>query len=144
MAVALVCRRVAGFWAIGRVTERVQQRLLDVVRSSCPEVRIAGEFLWARDQVAEGYSGFRVPAAGGTSVREAEEIPREEAANVAAALLPRLVSLPRRDLVREMARVFGFQRLGRRVEERMDDGVTLLARRGGCLVAGEMVSVRIR
>jgi very-short-patch-repair endonuclease len=144
VAIDLACRRVAGAWTIERVTDRVRRRILEVVQGSCPEVRIEGMFLWARDRKAEGFSGFRVPGPDPASVREAEEIPAEEAANAAAALLPRLVSLPRRDLVREMAKTFGFQRLGRRVEERMEQGVALLAARGGCSVAEDVVSLSRR
>ncbi|MFH1707858.1 MAG: DUF3320 domain-containing protein [Planctomycetota bacterium] len=141
VAVDLACRRVAGAWSIERITERVRHRLLGVIRQSCPEVRVEGAFLWPREQKAEAYSGFRVPGTDCISAREAEAIPPEEAANAAAALLPRLVSLPRRDLVREMAKLFGFHRLGQRVEERMEEGVSLLANRGGCSVEGDLVSV---
>jgi very-short-patch-repair endonuclease len=141
VAVTLAARRVARLWGIEKVTEKARDRMVDVIRTAVPEARVAGEFLWGRDQQAARYTGFRVPGDDSTSQREAEEIPPEEAANAAEALLPRLVSLPRRDLTREMAKLFGFQRLGRRVEGRMEEGVTLLASRGGCVVTGDVVSL---
>ncbi len=141
VGVDLVCRRVAQFWGVDRVTERVRRRLLEVVGRFCPEVRIEGEFLWARERTSSSYSFFRVPTEDSSTQREAEEIPTEEVANAVAALLPRLVSLPQRDLVREVARLLGFQRVGRRVEERMAEGINLLAARGGCGCRDGIVSV---
>ncbi|NUN52686.1 MAG: DUF3320 domain-containing protein [Planctomycetaceae bacterium] len=135
----LAARRLGALWEIDRVTSKVRARLREAHQYYPGGVRIEGEFLWPAEVEAGAWGVFRVPGGEEGDFREAEDIPPEEAANAAAGLLRGLVSLPRKDLVRAMGRLFGFQRLGRRVEERMEEGIALLAARGGCEIAGEAV-----
>ena len=80
-------------------------------------------FLWNAGQDAERYRRFRVPTEeDAETFREAAEIPIEEVANAAAALLKVHVSLPLTDLARETARQFGFERMGPKVQVRMVRG----------------------
>ena len=137
----LAARRLGVLWGIDRVTSKVRAQVLEACRAHASGVRIEGEFLWPKGLEPETWTGFRVAGADPGSLREAEHIPPEEAANAAAALLQGLVSLPRRDLIREMGKVFGFQRLGRRVEARMEVGIRMLAGRGGCRMAGDLVNI---
>ena len=133
-------RALAAPWGISRVTSTVRRRLLDLVAGASPRVEARGEFLWSRDHPPASFRGFRVPTADPGTGRSAEEIPPEEVANAAAALLPQLVSLPVPDLVRELGRLFGFARMGKRVETRMTEGVRLLASRGGCRIQDGVAS----
>jgi hypothetical protein len=71
--------------------------------------------------------------------REATDIPPEEIANAAQHLLGQHISLPLDDLVRETARLFGYQRTGQRVEPAIRRGITLLLTRQMAREEGGMV-----
>jgi len=65
--------------------------------------------------------------------------PPEEIANAAQHLLSQHISLPLDDLVRETARLFGYQRTGQRVEPAMRRGIALLLTRQMAREEGGMV-----
>ncbi|PTQ55787.1 MAG: hypothetical protein BSOLF_1480 [Candidatus Carbobacillus altaicus] len=63
-------------------------------------------------------------------------------ANAVLYVLRRGVSLPADDLVREMARLLGYQRTGQTVEKRMRMGIELLITRGKVReVSGALVDI---
>jgi hypothetical protein len=71
-----------------------------------------------------------VPGEDEISRREARDLPPEEIANAALAVLEQQVSLPAADLMRETGRLFGFQRMGQTVEKCMSEGIGLLFKSG--------------
>ena len=64
-----------------------------------------------------------------------------ELANAAQAVLADNVSLPTEALAREVARVFGVQRVGTGALEQASRGVRALVARGDALADGESVRV---
>ena len=84
---------------------------------------------------------IRLPDPEDTSPRKAEEIPPQEIANAAEWILQRQISLPKEDLVRETARLFGIQRMGNKVISSMESGIEILSKRNRCELNNAMVTL---
>lgn len=140
----LLCKRVAHFWGIQRVTARVQERMKTLVRSAQFRKTVAGEitFVWPARVEPETYSEFRVPGGEENSRRDADDLPPEEIANAALHVLQGQLSLPTQDLVRELARLFGYQRIGQNVDRCLRTGIAVLIKRGGAEEQNGIVVVR--
>lgn len=91
-----------------------------------------GTFLWRSDQSIETYSDCRIPAEGGER-RAMEEICPEEIANAAEKIVTRQISLQREDLVREIAKLFGYPRVGDVIEAAAETGIRLAQTKGTIL-----------
>jgi hypothetical protein len=132
----LAAKRVTSFWGFGRVGKRA----LDRVRSLVPKDKVniqktkIGTFLWPADQDPDTYAGFRIPGDDPDSQRSPEDLPVEEVANAALHVLGQEISLPLEDLARSTSRVFGFQRAGPVVQDRMQRGIRLLADKGAAVI----------
>lgn len=141
ISLSLAARRVAAAWGFERVRAPAQERIWRLIPKN--EVRLevgeAGAFLWPRELAPAEYRGFRVPGASGDSVRGAEDLPVEEIANAALHLLESHMSAPMDELVRETARLFGFQRVGHLVETRMRTGLQHLVQRAAARIEGDAV-----
>lgn len=128
----LLCRRVIQAWGMGRVGGRIEERM----RTLCAGARLNASrngktmVYWRPDLKPEEYEGFRVPGAEPDSQRKAEELPDEEIANATRHVLRDQISLPEPDLIREVARLFGYQRTGVNVEAALRRGVRYLLKRG--------------
>ena len=96
-------------------------------------------FLWPDGLDPAAYRAFRIPGDSANARRDATDLPPEEIANAAQHLLNQHISLPMDDLVRETARLFGYQRTGPRVEHAMSRGIALLLRRHTAREEGGMV-----
>jgi very-short-patch-repair endonuclease len=133
ISLGLAARRVARAWNIERVTERAVARFADVAQT-CSAVRLERiglvTFLWPATVDPAAYRDFRTPGDGADGERPAEDLHPVEVANAAHYVLTRHVSLPLDDLVRETARLLGYQRLGRRVRDSMQRGVEHLVASG--------------
>ncbi len=137
-------RIVAERFGIERVTQRVQTHVLEALASMDPTPTLADDFVWHSEQGPDDYRGFRTPGPGSEPVRGAEEIPPIEIANAAEWILSRQISLPQEDLERELARTFGFARMGSRVRAAMTDGIVRLEGRGGCRRQGHRITIADR
>lgn len=100
-----------------------------------------GEFLWPAELRPEDYSGFRTLLPNGERPRGATDLPLEEVGNAVLHLLEHNLSAPRGELVRETARLFGFDRLGSNVADRMEQAIDALVARGSVAEDGEMVTL---
>ncbi len=87
-------------------------------------------FLWASHQDPRTYDVVRVQGREDRDRRNANEIPPEEVANAAAAVLRDQVSMDADDLSREAGRVLGFNRMGKQLKARMSLGLDVLVQRG--------------
>jgi very-short-patch-repair endonuclease len=132
-------------WGVGRATERVRNRITRLVARGGPGFRVEDEVFWPDAIDRDVWREFRVPTDDPASRRTIEEIPLEEAANAAEALLAIHVAIPRGDLVRETARLLGFGRTGARVEDHLERALDLLAARERVRISPEgMVSAAPR
>lgn len=129
----IVARRVAEHWRVGRVTSRTVNRIENLTRKADVKVvrETEGVFLWAPGQDPKTFSLFRIAGESENGKRDAECLPPQEIANAALHVLEQNVSLPVADLVRETARLLGYQRTGPAVEKAMRSGINLLVRKGG-------------
>ena len=129
--------------AVGRrrISKKFGLRVLSTLQGDRDEdVRRFGDFLWLIQQNPAELEGFRVPDERDHSTRRsAEEIPAEEIANAMHVILERNVHLAEDDLLRETAKVFGINRLGKKVREEIARGLALLQRQGRCVRDGKDV-----
>lgn len=128
----LTAKRIAAAWGFGRTTNRLVARIQALATPATVAIQntAGGVFLWPAGMAPDRYAGFRVPDRNGEGERQPPDLPLEEVANAAAFLLASHFSAPLEELIRETARLFGFMRLGRRVDERIREGIELLVRRG--------------
>ena len=137
----LVARRVAEHWGVGRVTARTVKRIeASTGKANVKVVREADMvFLWAPSQDPKTFTLFRVAGENENSKRDAEYLSPQEVANAALHVLEQHVSLPVADLVRETARLLGYQRTGPAVDKAMRGGIGLLVRKGGAKEENGMI-----
>ncbi len=137
----IVARRVAEHWGVGRITSRTIKRIEGLTGKA--DVKIVretdGAFLWIPSQDTKTFSLFRISGENENSKRDAECLPPQEVANAALHILEQHVSLPVADLVRETARLLGYQRTGPAVDKAMRSGVGLLVKKGGAKEENGMV-----
>jgi very-short-patch-repair endonuclease len=139
----LLARRVASYWGIERVSKKVVSHITDLLHGS--GLRLArsrgGDFLWPGKTLPKEYKIFRVPGAHEISCRNPSDLPLEEVANAAVHILEAQISLPVEDMVREMGKLFGFKRTGRKVKERMELGIDKAVRTQRAVREGDKVKV---
>ncbi len=119
---SVLLRRVLQCCGISRGGSRIQsyaESLLEGLGARWTE-EDGRRFCWLSSQDPQSYRGVR--EAGG---REAKEIPAQEAANAAVLVLREQIGLPRADLVRETAKLFGFTRTGPVVTAMAESGIRL-------------------
>ncbi|HEX2691858.1 MAG TPA: DUF3320 domain-containing protein, partial [Kofleriaceae bacterium] len=128
MHLDLLARRVAAYFGIGRLTQRVtdQVRVALAGRGRWGE---EADVVWRLDQDPDGIPAVRVAGQGASARREIEEVPLSEVAAAARIVVERAVGIAANDLVRDAARLLGFSRITERVIERVASGVRLAARR---------------
>ncbi len=125
VTVDLALRRVGESFGLGRVGSRARVRILDILGSSDLHVRENGGIatIWKDAAQVETWRGYRPNT--GSDQRAIGEIPAEELVGAIVDALETNVSLSREDLQREAARLLGFQRMGRIVQERLTLAVDL-------------------
>jgi very-short-patch-repair endonuclease len=133
---ANLARRIAEAWQVSRVTERVRERVREVLPGG---VVVVDEVIWFGEVDAASFRGFRVPHDGAASVRAADDLPIVEVANAMQWLLRQHAALGEHDLAREAARCFGIQRLGSVVRDVMARALEHLVESGRGRRDGEMV-----
>ncbi|HJW75648.1 MAG TPA: DUF3320 domain-containing protein [Thermoleophilia bacterium] len=141
----LVARRLASRFGIQRLTVRVAQRITDLVDQLQGERQVLrrSEFVWPGDLDPESYRDFRRAAVDDQPTRDLDMIAPEEIANAASALLEDAGSLDRAALAREVARLFGIQRLGNSVRECVERGLELLVMSGRAAIRGDRIHVGV-
>ena len=135
ISLALLSRRVGAYFGIGRVTDKVEARVRDVVAARArfgtgDDVDVA----WRADQNPAAWPTVRVPGLAAETKREASDVPVAEVAAAALVVLSRNLGLDVADLHRETAKLLGFARYTDKVAARMRDGLTALVARGACKV----------
>ncbi len=122
----LLIRRVLQSFGIARAGTRIQARTDEIlgrmrVHST---VQNGQRFYWAPSQKPEIYEDFRA-SGDGENRRDAKDLPVQEAANAACAVLKEQIGLPREDLIREMSKLLGYARSGNIVVSIMSNGISL-------------------
>ena len=113
-----------GAWGIGRAGSRIVAHLDSIISGMSIRQTQHGKqsILWHSTQHPNTYRHYRV-AAEESDKRDAEDLPPEEIAVAVKEIVSRQLSLPRAEAIRECARIFGYARMGSKVEEAMGTGV---------------------
>lgn len=85
-----------------------------------------GRFLWPCGVKPEEYDIFRVPGSSAASKRDIKDIPPQEIMNAALYVLESSISLPKENLIKETAKLLGFGRVGRIIEETIETAINML------------------
>ncbi len=114
----LLTRRVVQSFGIARAGSRIQNRMTQILNNAeLNRTQSDGQLVfWKTGQDPESYTGFRA-SSGEKTKREARDVPVLEAANAICQVLYDQISLPEDDLIREAARMMGYNRLGSVVTE---------------------------
>lgn len=130
ISLGLLARRIAEAWGFGRVTAQAQERVKSLIGSGTLR-ESDGDllFLWPQGQDPRSYEAFRVPD-GPLTQRDALDLPLAEVRNAALHVLRTSGGAPADEVAKEVARLFGFQRMGARVAGRVNAGVRALVEAG--------------
>ena len=128
-------------WGFNRAGTKIQERVAACVRSLPTEKRpkLVGTFFWPNGIDPSTYTAFRTPDAGDPNPRPIQEIPPEELANAALALIGQYGSMTRDDLLRSTANIFGISRLGTNVKDAVENALQKLVKAGRVRLDGEQV-----
>jgi len=128
-------------WGFNRAGTKIHERVISCVQSLPMEKRpkLVGTFYWPNNVDPNRYTSFRTPVAGDTNPRSIQEIPPEELANAAKALVEHYGSMSREDLLRSTANIFGISRLGINVKDAVENALRKLVKAGCVRLEEEQV-----
>ncbi len=135
----LLCRRILASWSVSRLGSRIDAYFNSLfkqmnLKSSDGERR----FYWNENQNPETYFHYRFSEFE-SERRDASDISPEESSNAVHEILENMISLNEGDLIKETARLFGFNRIGGNVESSMIEGIKKAVQRGFAKTEDERV-----
>ena len=133
-----IARKLAAVYGIERVGSNVRLTAERATKVGVSErmFQLKGEFLWSNDGVAP-----RVPGPG-DDPRPIEEVSSEEIGAALEIIVEREIGISRDSLVRTTARVFGYDRSGSKVEERISEAIDRLFSNGRFSLYGEQITLK--
>ena len=142
---ALLARRVAAYFGVGKVTPRITEAVAAAAASRTRASDDEPGVLWRLDQDPTALPAVRVASDAIESRRDIDEVPLVEIVGAAVVVVDRTAAAPIGNLVRDAARLLGYARITDRVIERVRLGVELAAKSGAIRIDGERaVSVTAR
>ena len=143
ISLELATKRLATPWGVTRMTKKVKNWVSALMGKFADKKRpqLVEDFLWRVDQKPGEFEGYRVPAPGQEPPRDAEDIPTIELANGAEQVLVTSIALPRNDLVKETARLFGFSRAGAKLKKVINEAIDLLVEQKRCKLDKDRVTL---
>jgi len=129
---SLLTARVRAQWGLKASGKRIFERVRSIASATGALTVTRGEstFYWPSGSEPDRWSNFRVAGEDPLDQRAVDDIPLEEIAAAAHAVLSTQLSLTKDGLVAETARLLGYKRTGRKVIECIGSGVDLLVSRG--------------
>lgn len=120
----LLVRHVLQSFGIARAGSRIQTRTDEILTRMQLQftVQDGQKFYWADTQNPNTYADFRATGEGDNK-RDAKDLPVQEAANAALAVLKEQIGLPKEDLIRETAKLLGYSRSGNIVVSILSEGI---------------------
>ena len=127
---SLLTRKIVQSFGIARVGNRIQAYMNKIYkRMHLTSTFSDGERVyWKNGQTPESYTDFRVNTE--KVKRDAKEVPVEEAVNAVVKAIENQFSLSHEDLVKESAKLMGFNRVGNAVYARFELAVQSAKERG--------------
>ena len=128
---SLLIRRVVQSFGITRSGSRLQSYIQSLLTQMKLETTAqqGQSFYWPRTKSPKDYTAFRTSGEADYK-RDAKELPVQEIANAAVAVLRQQVGLPADDLIRESARLLGYARMGSALRQVIADGISYGVRHG--------------
>jgi len=139
---ALLCRRILQAWSISRLGSRIEA-FFDLLfkQMSISHTQGRQRFYWNINQDPTSFIKYRVSDLE-THRRDALDISPEEVSNAVHEVLENNISLSKTDLIKESAKLFGYNRIGGNVELSMMDGIIKALERGFAIVEDERVFLK--
>ena len=136
----LLFRRVLADWGFTRAGARIRS-VLEAVRPSERIKTHRGEepVYWPANLDPETFTIYRVPDPDSAERRALEEIPYRELENAVFGVLENYLALPGEDLLREVARRFGFTRLTRTAREHLEPVLPRLLESRRIILRGDTI-----
>jgi len=118
---SVAVQRIADAYGFGRAGRVIRNRVFEAIDGAVAtgEIKKRGDFLWRKDQ---DEAEPRRPKVGETP-RTINEIALEEIAAASECVLQQQISLPLDDLIRETARVLGYDRAGQLIQDRVRSAI---------------------
>jgi hypothetical protein len=140
---SLLSKRILNAWGISRLGVRLNDYLTTIYsRMGLKHTSQSGiYFYWNREQEPLNYSKFRVPG-DDDSKRNADDLAKEEIICGIKEVLTNQISLPENDLIREVAKIFGYARLGGNVEQAMKMGIDFALQKELVISKNERIVLR--
>jgi hypothetical protein len=137
--VEVALRRVAECFALPKLSARARQRIEAAITELAAKggAALHDDFLWQPASDPAAYQGFRRPE-GGES-RELEHIAPEEIANAGRVILAQSLSIAEDEWVRETARLFGVQRVGKHAVAQVRRGLEQILAARECHREGDRI-----
>lgn len=128
----LMKKRVLLCWGMMRNTPKSDAVFEEILREvPITQTNTAGNtFLWLENMDPCKYGIYRLHEEGALEKRNLSQIPAEEAVNAVKEVLDKNVSLSRDDLVKETAKVFGFNRVTASIDQVLGIAISYAEQRG--------------
>lgn len=127
----LLSRKILNTWGITRTGAKVEARIDNILAGMKLKQSKYNEmlFYWQAEQNPNEYMAYRVPQDNETK-RSMDDICEQEIANAIKKVINEQLSLSRMDLIREIAKLFGFTRIGNVIEVAGNGGIKAAMERG--------------
>ncbi|MBO5342117.1 MAG: DUF3320 domain-containing protein [Lachnospiraceae bacterium] len=128
----LMKKRVLMCWGMMRNTPKSDAVFEEILREvPVTQTNTAGNtFLWLDNMDPCKYAIYRIHEEGALEKRTLSQIPAEEAVNAVKEVLDKNVSLSRDDLVKEAAKVFGYNRVTASIDQVLGIAISYAEQRG--------------
>jgi len=138
----LLCRRILNSWSISRLGSRIDAYFTSVFKQMNMKYSEGSKlFYWNENQDPESYFTYRISTLE-SQRRDASDISPIEVSNAVHEILENSISLNKIDLIRESAKLFGYNRINGNVELSMKDGIMKAAARGFAIIEDERVFLK--
>ncbi len=120
----LLFKRVLSAYGMTRGGSKVNEAITSAL-DSMPVMMTRSSyntFCWQQNQVPGEYADFRVPSEN-SEKRLLEDIPPQEISNCIEFLLKAQYGMTRQDLVREVAKIFGYSRTSANIDSIVEEGI---------------------
>jgi hypothetical protein len=140
ISISLLYQRILTAWGISRTGGRIVAYLDSlIVKMEIRQIKHREQvFLWKKTQHPNTYKVYRL-SKNEVQKRDQEALPPEEIAVAIRHILKAQLSLPKADLIRESARLFGYSRVGAKAEEAMQTGIDVAIMQGFVIQVGERI-----
>ncbi|KAF0093296.1 MAG: DNA helicase related protein [Puniceicoccaceae bacterium 5H] len=134
---SLLFRRVAQAWGFAKVGAKIQETMRRCMPRVNQTQQAGTRFLWLHSDDPARYAIYRVPGDDPDTQRKFDEIPYQEVANAAVAILERYGTFPADGLNREIINAFGFKQLGAKLALATNEILAQLEKEGRLQRFGE-------